>query len=51
MSRFKRVELEDQQWDELKRHAEESEMELDEFLDQMGIIVEGYVKRDKEIKL
>ena len=45
---FKRTELDDEQWEEIKYHAEQSGMDLEEFLDQMGKIVEGCVKREEE---
>ena len=45
---FKRTELDDEQWEEIKYHAEQSGMDLEEFLDQLGKVVEGYVIRDNE---
>ena len=46
---FKRAELDDEQWEEVKYHAVQSGMDLEEFFDQIGKVVEGYVKRDNAL--
>ena len=45
---FERAELEDEQWEDIKNHSDQSGMDLEEFLGQMGKIVEGYIKRENE---
>ena len=47
---LKRNKLDDEQCEEIKYHAEQSGLDLEELLDQMGRLVEGYMIRDNENK-
>ena len=48
MVTFKRAELEDEEWEEVKYHAKQSGMNFEEFLDQMDKVVEGCLKKKKK---
>ena len=51
MVTLQRAELDAEQWEEINYHAEQSGMDLEKFLDQMGKIVEGYVNRENNNKI
>ena len=43
-----RGDLDDEQWEDFKWHAQESGMNIDEFLDEMPKVVEGYIRLEDD---